>query len=114
MGNDENIHDSGHDSAVALETARPALKEPPLYRVIMLNDDFTPMEFVVEVLMMFFHMDDETATRVMLAIHTQGRAVCGLYPRDIAETKAMQVIRLARANEHPLVCEVESADAGAS
>ncbi len=102
--NDEHSHHGG----LALETARPALKEPSLYRVIMLDDDFTPMEFVVEVLMMFFHMDEETATRVMLTVHTQGRAVCGIYTRDIAETKAMQVIQFARANEHPLVCEVES------
>jgi len=98
----------GHQGSVAVELERPALKEPPLYRVIMLNDDFTPMEFVVEVLMMFFHMDEERATRVMLAVHTEGRAVCGVYPRDIAETKALQVNQFARANEHPLVCDIES------
>ncbi|HEY9036910.1 MAG TPA: ATP-dependent Clp protease adapter ClpS [Pseudomonadales bacterium] len=95
---------------VALEPERLGLKEPPLYRVVMINDDFTPMEFVVEVLMMFFHMNDETATQIMLTVHTQGRAVCGIYPRDIAETKATQVNQFARTNEHPLVCEIESVD----
>lgn len=99
---------------LAQAATRPALQEPPLYRVIMLNDDFTPMEFVVEVLMMFFHMDEDQATRTMLRVHTEGRAVCGQYPRDIAETKAGQVNRFARANEHPLVCEVESAGTGIS
>ena len=107
--NDQPEHDDSQGE-VALEPERLALKEPPLYRVVMLDDDFTPMEFVVEVLMMFFHMNDEVATQIMLTVHTQGRAVCGVYPRDIAETKAVQVNQFARTNEHPLVCEIESVD----
>lgn len=107
---DEQDKHGGTDSDVALATDRTGLKEPSLYRVIMVNDDFTPMEFVVEVLMMFFHMNEEAATRVMMTVHTRGRAVCGVYPRDIAETKARQVNQFARANEHPLVCEIEVAD----
>jgi len=76
----------------------------------MLNDDYTPMEFVVEVLERFFNLGREQATRIMLAVHTQGQAVCGVYTRDIAETKAMQVNRYARQNQHPLLCEIEAAD----
>ena len=75
----------------------------------MINDDYTPMEFVVEVLQLFFAMGREKATQVMLAVHTQGKAVCGIYTRDIAETKAMQVNRYARENQHPLLCEIEAA-----
>ncbi len=75
----------------------------------MINDDYTPMEFVVEVLEVFFGMKREKATQVMLTVHTQGRAVCGVYTRDIAETKAMQVNQYARENQHPLLCEIEAA-----
>ncbi len=73
----------------------------------MLNDDYTPMEFVVEVLQMFFAMGREQATQIMLAVHTQGRAVCGVFTRDIAETKAAQVNQYAQENQHPLLCEIE-------
>ena len=97
------------DGDLALQEAKPELKQPPMYRVVMINDDYTPMEFVVEVLQMFFGMGREKATQVMLAVHTQGRAVCGTYTRDIAETKAMQVNRHARENQHPLLCEIEVA-----
>ena len=97
------------DSDLSLQEAKPALKQPPMYRVVMINDDYTPMEFVVEVLQMFFGMGREKATQIMLAVHTQGRAVCGVYTRDIAETKAMQVNRYARENQHPLLCEIEAA-----
>jgi ATP-dependent Clp protease adaptor protein ClpS len=86
------------------------LKPPPLYRVILLNDDYTPMEFVVEVLRRFFGMDIERATRVMLKVHTEGKGVCGVYPREIAETKAVQVNEHARAAEHPLLCDIEADD----
>lgn len=98
--------DSG-DSGVALQTAKPQLKKPSFYQVVVLNDDYTPMDFVVEVLEQFFSMNIEQATQVMLAIHHQGQAVAGIYPKDIAETKAQQVIDFARANEHPLMCRVE-------
>ena len=107
---DEYSEQNEPDSSVAIAPDRATLKEPPLYRVIMMNDDFTPMEFVVEVLMMFFHMNEEAATGVMMTVHTQGKAICGVYPRDIAETKALQVNQFARANEHPLVCEIEAVD----
>ncbi len=92
---------------VALE-AKPSVKRPPLYRVIILNDDYTPMEFVVEVLELFFGMQREKAVQIMLTIHTKGSAVVGLFPRDIAETKAEQVNHYARQNDHPLRCEVDA------
>jgi len=94
---------------MAVEEARPKLKPPPQYQVVLLNDDFTPMEFVVEVLESFFGMDREKATRIMLHVHTRGKGVCGLYPRDIAETKVSQVNDYARQNQHPLLCSMEQA-----
>ncbi len=101
---DKEDHDDG-DLAVA--PAKPQLKKPPLFRVVLLNDDYTPMEFVVQVLEQFFGMGREKATQVMLAVHTQGKGVCGIYPQDIAETKASQVNQCARDGGHPLLCEVE-------
>lgn len=103
-------HDDDQDGDLAVENARPALKKPPLYQVLLLNDDFTPMEFVVEVLQTFFYMDKEKATQVMLTVHTEGKAVCGVYPRDIAETKMTQVNDFSRANQHPLLCQIQAAD----
>lgn len=99
----------GRDEGVMLQESQTPLAEPPLYQVVMLNDDYTPMDFVVDVLQRFFGMARETAMRVMLAVHTEGRAVCGVYTRDIAETKAMQVNRHARESHHPLLCEIEVA-----
>ncbi|MCH2557434.1 ATP-dependent Clp protease adapter ClpS [Alloalcanivorax sp. C16-1] len=93
----------------AVEEARPKVKRPPMFKVMMLNDDYTPMDFVVEVLETFFRMDREQATRVMLTVHTRGKAVCGVYPQDIAETKAAQVVDYAREHQHPLMCQVERA-----
>ena len=90
-----------------LDEAKPKLRRPPLYRVVLLNDDYTPMDFVVEVLEVFFNLNRELATKVMLAVHTEGRAVCGVFTRDIAETKAMQVNQYARESQHPLLCEIE-------
>ncbi len=98
------------DAGLAVESQKPKLKRPPLDKVIMLNDDYTPMEFVVEVLEVFFGMDREKATSVMLAVHTQGKAVCGIYSRDVAETKAAQVNQCARDHEHPLLCEIEAVE----
>ena len=95
---------------VAVQESKPKLKKPPLYRVVMLNDDYTPMEFVVQVLQTIFGMGLEKATHTMLAVHTQGSAVCGIFTRDIAETKAAQVIRFARENEHPLLCEIDAVE----
>ncbi|WP_163937674.1 ATP-dependent Clp protease adapter ClpS [Paraferrimonas sp. SM1919] len=86
---------------------REALAPPPQYRVVLNNDDYTPMDFVVEILQHFFSMNLEQATEVMLEIHNKGKGVCGIYTRDIAETKAEQVNQCARANEHPLLCSIE-------
>ena len=99
-----------HVGDVVVQEEKPALKKPPLYRVLMLNDDYTPMEFVVLVLQAFFAMGLEKATRVMLTVHTKGNAVCGIFTRDIAETKAAQVVQFARENEHPLLCEIEAVE----
>lgn len=108
-----SAHDSeeeGGEGSLAVQTERPKLKRPPMYKVVMINDDYTPMEFVVETLELFFGMDREKATRVMLAVHTQGKATCGVYSRDVAETKAAQVNQYARDNEHPLLCEIEAVE----
>lgn len=92
---------------LAVEESKPKLKPPPMYKVVLLNDDYTPMEFVVEVLEVFFGMNREKATRIMLTVHTQGKAVCGVFTRDVAETKAALVVDYARENQHPLMCQVE-------
>ncbi len=102
--------EEGTDGNLALQESRPELQRPPLYRVVLLNDDYTPMEFVVEVLEVFFRMNREQATHVMLTVHTQGKGVCGIYTRDIAETKAAQVNQYSRDNEHPLLCEIEASE----
>ena len=99
-----------HEDGLAVEEARPQLKKPPMYKVILMNDDYTPMEFVVEILETFFHLGREQATQVMLIVHTKGKAICGVFTRDIAETKAAQVNQFARDNEHPLMCELEVED----
>ena len=95
---------------LALEESKPEVKRPPLFKVVLINDDYTPMEFVVEVLQIFFRMNREQATHVMLTVHTQGKGVCGIFTRDIAETKAAQVNQFARENEHPLLCEIEASE----
>lgn len=92
------------ESGVALQEAQPKLKKPPLYRVVMLNDDYTPMEFVVVVIQEFFNKDRETATQIMLKIHLDGRGVCGVYSKDVAATKVNQVSEAARQAGHPLQC----------
>lgn len=104
---DENEHQDGDIGGLAVQEAKPALKRPARYRVLMYNDDYTPMEFVVEVLERYFSMNREAATQVMLTVHTQGKAVCGTFTRDVAETKAMQVNQYARECNHPLLCEIE-------
>jgi ATP-dependent Clp protease adaptor protein ClpS len=106
-GNDD-AGQSGGSVHAALLPEQTKLKPPPLYKVVLLNDDYTPMEFVVGVLLRFFGMNVETATRVMLKVHTEGKGVCGVYPREIAETKAVQVNEHARASEHPLLCDIEA------
>ena len=99
-------------SGVAVQEEKPKLKRPPMYKVVLINDDYTPMEFVIDVLERFFSMDKEKATRVMLTVHTQGKGVCGVFSRDVAETKAAQVNQYSRENEHPLLCEIEASDDG--
>lgn len=101
--------DRGLDRDIEVAERDPALKRPKRYLVLMINDDYTPMEFVVQVLVNVFTMGKDRAMRVMLDVHTKGQAVCGTYSRDAAETKCSQVIDLARSLEYPLVCRVEPA-----
>ena len=95
------------DHGVAVETARPEVARPPLYQVVLLNDDYTPMDFVVEVLQVFFGMNREKATQVMLHVHTRGKGVCGVFTREVAETKVTQVNEFSRHHQHPLLCTME-------
>ena len=99
---------NGAEIGIATRTKAKA-KKPSQFRVLMLNDDYTPMEFVVIVLKRFFHMDLEQATRVMLHVHQKGVGVCGVFPYEIAETKVNQVMDFARKNQHPLQCTLEKA-----
>ena len=92
-----------------LDEAKPKLRRPPLYRVVLLNDDYTPMDFVVHVLESFFSMPRAKATQVMLQVHTRGKGVCGVFTREIAETKVHQVNAFSRENQHPLLCTIEPA-----
>jgi len=103
------IMSEGNFETIILKQKKRATKErcPPLYKILLLNDDFTPMEFVVEVLKIFFYMSQEQATRIMLKVHTEGVGVCGVFTSDIANTKVRQVIEFARKNEHPLRCVME-------
>lgn len=90
-----------------LETTATRVKPPPLFKVMLLNDDFTPMDFVVAVIEKYFGKDREQATRIMLKVHREGVGVCGVFPRDIAATKVEQVIAYARQHQHPLACVME-------
>lgn len=96
-----------NDHGLVVQPAKPQLKKPPLYKVILLNDDFTPMGFVIDILMHFFNMPQDKATRVMLQIHTQGMGVCGTYTKDVAETKVCIVNQYSRDHQHPLLCSME-------
>ncbi len=96
-----------HQGDGLLEAQRTRAKLPPLYKVLLLNDDFTPMDFVITVLQKFFGMDREQATRIMLKVHNEGRGLAGVYPRDIAATKVEQVAAFAREHQHPLACVME-------
>ena len=107
---DEPDFGEEHDVGLVTEEAEPELKRPPMYKVILLNDDYTPMEFVVHILEIFFGMNREKATQIMLTVHTEGGAVVGIFPRDIAETKSEQVNQYAQENSHPLMSTVELAD----
>ena len=104
-----NELESKHNHGIALEEARPEVKPPPMYKVVLLNDDFTPMDFVVEVIQTFFALGHDRATQIMLHVHTKGKGVCGVFTFEIAETKVAQVSDYARQNEHPLKCALEKA-----
>lgn len=106
MSSDQNFE---NDDELVVEEQRPKLKQPPMFKVLLLNDDYTPMEFVIYVLETFFKMDRKQATRVMLNVHTKGKGVCGIYTRDVSETKVSQVNEYARTNNHPLMCDMEEA-----
>ncbi len=102
---DDSDHDK--DDTLLLERSKPQLKKPPLYSVILLNDDYTPMEFVVHILEAIFNHNREEATRIMLNVHKSGKGVCGIFTKDVAETKVNQVNNYARENKHPLLCDME-------
>ena len=104
---DDSREGEGQIGVATRSRAKP--KKPSQFKVLMLNDDYTPMEFVVMVLKRFFHMDLEQATRVMLHVHQRGVGVCGIFPYEIAETKVNQVMDFARQNQHPLQCTLEKA-----
>ena len=96
------------DGDIAVQEARPKLKLPSLYKIILNNDDYTPMDFVVQILEHFFNMNIEAATRIMLDVHTSGKGICGIFSREIAETKVAQVNNYSRENQHPLLCTMEA------
>ena len=85
----------------------PQVKEPPMYQVVLLNDDYTPMEFVVYILQYIFNHEHEKATQIMMAVHSRGKGVCGIFPKEIAEMKSHEIITMAQAHEHPLMSEIE-------
>jgi ATP-dependent Clp protease adaptor protein ClpS len=99
-----NVDDS---RSVVMDREVQKVEPPSLYRVVLLNDDFTPMEFVVMVIQEFFHKDQETATRIMLQVHMEGKGVCGIYTHDVAATKVDQVVEISRKSGHPLQCMME-------
>jgi len=101
----DNDYDDSH--GLAVDEARPEIKQPPLYQVLLINDDFTPMEFVVDILQGVFGMERTRATQVMLEVHTKGKGVCGLFTYEIAETKVAQVMSIAQQHQHPLLCTME-------
>lgn len=107
MSEHRDDHEQHGGNELAVEEARPQVKRPPLYRVVLINDDFTPMEFVVEILESVFGMERTRATQVMLEVHTKGKGVCGVYRFEIAETKVAQVMSIANQHQHPLLCTME-------
>jgi ATP-dependent Clp protease adaptor protein ClpS len=106
---DEPLRGDPGDGLATAES-KPKLARPPMYKVLIMNDDYTPMEFVVHVLENFFAMSREKATQLMLAVHTEGNAVAGIFPRDLAETKSEQVNQYAQENDHPLMSTIEMTD----
>lgn len=104
---DDNRRDDDRPETGVVTRTRPKTKKPSMYKVILLNDDYTPMEFVVHVLQKFFHKNHDDAIQIMLHVHQRGVGICGVYPFDVAETKVTQVIDYARQNEHPLQATLE-------
>lgn len=107
MSEEQQNTDRNPDIDLAVDEARPELKRPPLYRVVLINDDFTPMEFVVDILESVFAMERTRATQVMLEVHTKGKGICGVFSYEIAETKVAQVMSIATQHQHPLLCTME-------
>ncbi|MCK5871724.1 MAG: ATP-dependent Clp protease adapter ClpS [Methylococcales bacterium] len=107
MSDNDSFDPNNDDGDVAVQEKKPLLKRPPLYKVLLLNDDFTPMDFVVDVLTHFFHMKNEKAVTVMLEVHTDGKGICGLFSKEIAETKVHLVNEYSREHNHPLLCSME-------
>ena len=107
MSDHNDDRQNGDNQTGVVIKARPKTKKPSMYKVLMLNDDYTPMEFVVHVLEHFFNKSREDATRIMLHVHTRGVGICGVYTYEVAETKVTQVMDLARQNQHPLQCTIE-------
>jgi ATP-dependent Clp protease adaptor protein ClpS len=105
----QSQHSPQNDDGLVLQEGKPKLKRPPMYKVILLNDDYTPMEFVVQVLERFFSMSREKAVQIMLHVHTRGQGVCGVFTYEVAETKVAQVNEYSRQNQHPLQCMMEKA-----
>jgi ATP-dependent Clp protease adaptor protein ClpS len=104
---DSRFGDRGNTTTGIVTKTKPKTKRPSLYKVLLLNDDYTPMGFVVEILMRFFNKSQDTATRIMLDVHQHGIGVCGVYTFEVAETKVTQVIDTARRHQHPLQCTME-------
>ena len=105
-----DLPDLGDEGGTLTELSKPELKRPPMYKVILMNDDYTPMEFVIHILENFFSLEREKATQIMLKVHTEGSAVVGIFPKDIAETKSEQVNNYSQENSHPLMSVIEMTD----
>lgn len=105
--NSPNKNNGVGDTGTLVMEQKPELKEPPLYQVVLLNDDFTPMEFVVYILQSIFGYDHDKSTQIMLSVHTKGKGVCGIFPKEIAETKSHEINEMAKSHEHPLISEIE-------
>ncbi len=106
---DSSSDDGPADTGLVVEQAKPRLKKPPMYKVLLHNDDFTPMEFVVQILVKFFSMTRPQAEQIMIHVHTRGLGVCGVFSREIAETKVRLVMDYAMENQHPLQCTMDAA-----
>jgi len=105
--NSDNDNPDRVDGGLLLEEAKPKLKKPSMYKVVLMNDDYTPMDFVISILEGFFGMNRERAIKVMLNVHNNGKGICGIFGRDVAETKVAQVNDYSRTHDHPLMCTLE-------